>query len=193
MPLTVIEETRIVALIARGDRFPEIQEQFEASFDKPVSKQTISAVKKRNAENLAVINAKVLAKELADAGAVKVQANRIIKSNLDREEKSAELLSKLSQQYIDGEIDLDKYTEAVKHIKTASLTELVGVSREMHNQTKTEPDAPTSSENLEALRKAIADGDEVTLNQIIFKKGQPDGFTGEAQVQPAQPIQASPA
>lgn len=182
--LSIIEETKIVALMARGDNYTEIQKELMDSLGKHVSKVTLSKVRARNKENLALIAQRVMEKEEADALAIKNKANNIIKKKLDSEDKTEAIITKAKADYLDGEITIKEYMEVVKFHRPTGLTELVGVSKEMHNQAGTVPDKPVSSEDMAKLAAAIQSGDEVTLNQMVFKRGQPSD-TEESSIQPS--------
>jgi hypothetical protein len=166
--LTLEEETRIVALLARGDTYKQIQAHMISDLDRSVTEMTISAVKKRNASNLELIKNKFLEKQENDARALKDEANKIIGKRLKREDKATQIRAKAQDQYINGEITLKEYTEILRTNKEVSIGELVSVSKEMHNQSVDDSDKDTSKNDTSALIEAIKSGDEVKLQQIIF-------------------------
>ena len=162
------EETRIVALLGRGDTHEEIQQNMEADY-RPVSRNTIIRVKKRNGPNLQIIKTRFLEKHEADALAIRQKANLIINKRLSMTERVSDLVAKAQKQYMEGEMTSDEYVEILKANREATMNELVGVSREMHNQAKEEEAPAGDQKDIAALVEAIRSGDEVTLNQIVFK------------------------
>ena len=166
--LTIQEETRIVALLARGDTQVEIQREMERDF-RGVHLRTIAAVKKRNKENFDIIRARLLEKQEHDAGALKEKANKMISKKLDIEDKKIEIIQKAREDYLNGTIGLKELTEILKRHRETTLTELVSVSKEMHNQSSEDPDSkPGVQKDLSDLVNAIRSGDEVKLQQIVF-------------------------
>lgn len=135
MKLSVAEETKIVALLARGDTRDEIIQ----ALDRPVSKETITAVKKRNQDNLAIIKTKQLEVEASNALAIKQKANDKIKQQLDNDE-------------------------------IHKPQDLIAISREMHAQSKDETKPPENTQLTAELLKAIQDGDELVINQLILNR-----------------------
>jgi hypothetical protein len=173
--LTIQEETRIVALLARGDTHAQIQEQMAREF-RGVHMRTIAAVKKRNKENFDIIRARLLEKQEHDASALKEKANKMISKKLDIEDKKLEIIQRAREDYLNGAISLKELTEILKRHRETTLTELVSVSKEMHNQSSEDPDSkPDAQKDLSDLVNAIRSGDEVKLQQIIFNsKDQED-------------------
>lgn len=168
--LSISEEVKIVAMLARGDTY----EGISANAGFPVSTVTVGKVKKRNKDNLDLIAKKTLAKEEADAAAIKNKANKLISSRLDKADNHAKLIEKLEADYINGDLNYKEYYHARKTMKDTSLPELVIVSKEMHHQTSAETTPPANQQDIATLISAIKSGDEVKLNQIIFNGGQDD-------------------
>lgn len=171
-PLTIEQEQTIVALLARGDSYSEIKKHMLAN-GRSVNKNTISVVKKRNMSSLTIIKEKQLTKALNDAQAIKNKANTQLSQRLDASAKAEEAISKATKDYMSGLIDHDEFTRVVKSAKTATIQDLVSVSREMHNQSLEEP-KEEEKRDMQALIDAIKSGNEVTLNQMIFNKDAHD-------------------
>lgn len=185
--LSISEETKIVALLARGDKHKDIIKQL----DEPVTLVTIGKIKKRNMGNLQILAQKSLQKEEADALAIKNKANAHIKQRLDSDDTALKLLEKANQQYLNDDISMSEYAHLMKLIKTATIQELVSISKEMHAQSVTEEAPPSSAQDIAALVAAIKSGDEVQLNQIIFK-GDNNGI-GQPPIEPSEPgVQPGP-
>jgi hypothetical protein len=165
--LTIQQETKIVALLARGDMYQEIIEAFKG--ERPLTNATISAVKKRNKENLELITQRQLEKEEADALAVKQKANKMIAKKLDQSDQNQETLDKANERYASGKITHKEYLSLTKHLKPVTIPELVSVSREMHTQSSAEPPKQDAHKDLQSLVAAIREGDEVELSKIVFR------------------------
>lgn len=172
IPLSIEEETYIVALLGRGDTRNQIVEQVKAKFGRQLSDGTLVAVRKRNKENLEIIKQRWLEKNEADAEAIKHKANKILSKRLDRDEKVNAVVEKARQDYLDKVIEFKEYLEIVRSHKENTISEIVSVSREMHNQVKETPeDRSSGGSNTDALIEAIKNSDTVALNQLIFKGG----------------------
>lgn len=169
--LSMVEESHVLALIARGDKVPQIQAEMKAKFETDVSRFVINRIKKTNQANLIAIQNK--AQRISDANAFKIKqkANTLIEKKLDNEATHAELLTKASQDYIDGNISHKDYTELVKSLKSLSVGELTTISKEMHTQAQEQPQE-TSTEHMKRLAEAIENGDEVKLREIVFNDNQ---------------------
>jgi hypothetical protein len=178
-PLSPEEETKIVALFARGETYENIRSIVKAETGRHVAIQTISNVKKRNKDNIALIKNKFLEREEENAAAIRTKANRVINRKLDNEERKLDALEKAREEYLAGKIDLDEYAELVKANKELSITEVTNVSKTMHEQAKTEEPPAVESKDTAALVEAMRSGDEVTIQQIIFNKGGTDAGTGQ--------------
>lgn len=168
LPLSTTEEMKIVALIARGDTYAQIQEEMKA-MGRTVTLQTIARAKKRNKENLKIIKTKVVEIEQANALSIKEKANALLQKRLDQVDQETEIVARANKEYLEGDMPHEVYERLMKTMKPTSLPELVSVSKEMHQQSKSEPDAlPTPAKDMQALADAIKSGDEVMLNQMIF-------------------------
>lgn len=166
--ISIDQETKIVMLLARGDEYKDIMKQVD------VSVNTITKVKRRNKDNLALIAEKVMEKALDDAAASKQKANKIISKRLDRDETNAEVLAKAQQDWIDDKITFKELEAVMRRFKEIGITELVTVSKEMHAQTSKGDDTPSSPKDLATLAAALASGDEVRITQAIFNAKSPN-------------------
>lgn len=166
--LSIAEEARVVALLARGDTQKQIQDHMQEEMQRHVAFMTIGRVKKRNKGTLDMIAAKALQKAEADAASIKNKANSLISSRLDKADRFDKLIEKLETDYSEGTITYKEYVAERRKLKETTLPELVTVSKEMHHQTNAEPTPPASPQDISTLIAAIKSGDEVKLNQIIF-------------------------
>jgi len=179
MKLSVSEEVKIVAMLARGDTYANIREQM-AEEGRTVTDVTIGRVKNRNSENLSLIKSKLMAIEEADALSIKRKANTLLKKRLEQVQEETEIVNRANKEYLQGDMPHEIYERLMKTMKHTSLPELVSVSKEMHLQSKTENEiAPPDVKDLQALAQAIESGDEVILNQMIFNKKHVDAIPPE--------------
>lgn len=185
--LGIPEETYVVALLARGDRIIDIQAEFEKTFERTINKATVVNIRKRNAENLEIIRSRTQEKIERDQAAIRNKANAKIDKKLDSDDLAAQVIAKAHSQYINGEIDYSQYSVLLRSVKELSVSELVSVSKEMHLQASDAPGEPVNNEDMQKLQAAIQAGDTLTLNQLVFKRGQPSEDSG----QPVQPVQTS--
>lgn len=166
--IPVADEVKIVAYLARGETYASIRNLMAPTLP-GISDSLIVRVKQRNKANLDVLTTKLEEIEVNEAQSIKQNANKLLKGKLRKAEKEDAIKEKLHDDYLAGELEAREYYDALKLVGTTSIPELVIVSKEMHQQTKFEPDTPPSSpRDLDALREAIKNGDEVALQQIIF-------------------------
>lgn len=166
-PLTIVEETKVVALLARGDRIQDIIDAFPGRQYK-MSNKTVMAVRKRNAESLALLKQQALEKATEDAGSIKEKANKKISRRLDSDEKNRQVLEKAKSDMLDDKITWKEYKEILRAHKDLSIQELVSVSKEMHSQSSKATDDETPKADLAALVAAIKSGEETKITQVLF-------------------------
>lgn len=186
--LSIAEETYIVGCLARGDTYEMIKSQIVKEFDRTVTSDTIALVKKRNKKNFTMIKKATMETTRANTMAILAKANNRLEEKLDSDELQNALLIKAHQDYIEDKITLEEYMALAKSFKTATIPELVSISREMHAQSSDTPPAPQDPEELKRLREALESGNEVTLNQIIFNKGNADAQPEPPQDQPTPAV-----
>lgn len=155
-------ESKIVALMARGDSYKQIMEQVDVNIN------TLTKIKKRNQDNLTLIKQKSLELEQSNAQAIKDKANKLLSNKLDAAMNNQALLLKAKQDWLDDVITFKEYEVLLRQHKDISVTELVTVSREMHSQSQDHNDDKAPQKDLKALTEAIKNGDTVQLNQMIF-------------------------
>lgn len=182
-------EVRVVVLLAQGHTYSQVDEIFRKEFGRPIDDKLIAAVKKRNLPNLEMIKERLLAREEADALAIKQRANKMIVNRLKDDESQDSVLDKARREYVEGKIPLKEYTKIIRAHRRITINELVGVSREMHTQSDGgSPDTP-DKKDLAALVEAIRSGNEIKVNQIIFNEGAiPDDLTSGTTPQPVQDL-----
>lgn len=151
-------------LLARGDTYKQIQAQIERG----VTDATISAVKKRNKDNLELIASKLMERAAEDAAGIKQKANTLISKRLDKVDDTFDILDKARQDWIDDKITWKEYEKIMRKFKDVSLGELVTVSKEMHAQSSKGDAPPSSPKDLADIAAAIASGDEVRITQAVF-------------------------
>jgi hypothetical protein len=168
--LTVEQESRVIALLARGELYDDIRTHVKEHFGRTISKASIVSVKKRNKENLAIIRDKLLQKEEEDALALKDKANKYLNKRLDREIKTSQIIDDAQKAYLNGEITVEEYVGIVRSHKEITVTEVVNVSKTMHEQSKNTETVENTKTDTAALVEAIRSGDEVTISQLVFNK-----------------------
>lgn len=164
MKISIEEETKILALLARGDTYEKIREQVDGR----VTDVTIRAVKRRNKENLDIIRQKMMEKATDDAMSIKDKANRIISNKLNHIDANLEILNKAREDWLDDKIDYKEFETIHKKYKDVTLNELVTVSKEMHHQAVETEQPKAAPQDLSALVEAIKSGDQVKVTQVLF-------------------------
>lgn len=170
--ISMVEETFVLALLARGDMQSEIATEFETKFSRPIAERTIIRIKQRNKENLEIMRTQTQAKIDRDQAAIRNKANVKIDKKLDNDDLAAQVIAKAHSQYINGEIEFPAYQRLLNTVRTLSVSELVTVSKEMHAQSSEAPGEAVDSEDMLKLQEAIQSGDTLTLSQLVFKRGQ---------------------
>lgn len=173
-PVSTAEEVRVVALIARGDTYDQIQAELEQA-GTHISKVTLGNIKKRNLDNLVMLKEKLAANEEEHALKIKQKANERISKRLDSDDKATQMYEDLHSKFMSGEITFQEYNDGVKALPKqffVSTGELVAVSKEMHQQSKGDAIPDNNPLDRNALAEAIRNGDEFQLNQLIFKRGE---------------------
>lgn len=170
-------ETRVVAMIARGDTYETIAQTLEGE-GSPLAISTISAIKKRNAEALAYMKRVMLEEQTTQSGKLLAKSRTLIERKLDRALRVDEELKELINELHDGVIDPKEYSMRSAGIlgHELTITELNSVTKEAFNQSQIEQGKPTAisnnpqqaREDLGHLLDAIKTGDEVRLQQIVF-------------------------
>lgn len=160
--LDTFTETQIVARLARGDK------QLDIMAEMGVAIATVTAVKKRNKENLAIIKQKTLEKQIENAEAIKQKSNAKLSKRLDRDDEAEKIISKAQSEYLNGDISLKEFSDIMRRVKELSVNELVTISKEMHHQTVETDKPPAAAGDLTDLIAAIKSGDEVSITKAVF-------------------------
>lgn len=181
--VSIERETKVVAMLARGDE----QQQIIDALGGGITKNTITAIKKRNKENLALIQEKMSVKAAEDAMSIKNKANVLISKKLDMGIDYDKILDKARQEWVDGDIDNQEFQKILNAHHDLSIGELVNVSREMHSQAAGPEKPPATASDLALLAAAIKSGDTLKITQMVFENDKHN----TAAAQPVQPIQPS--
>lgn len=169
-PIKPHVEAKVVALFARGDTYEQIMATVEKEDDRILSRSGVQNIIRRNKAVINHVKNKTVQKQVADAEAIRDKANAALNAKMDETDRNTKLIAKMADQYLRGEITALEYRDLRRLLRAPTIPELVTVSKEMHAQTGT-ADAPASNvEELAAIRKALEEGDEVTLTHLMFKK-----------------------
>lgn len=173
-------EVRVIALIARGDTYTDIQAQLKAE-GIDVSTQTLAIVKKRNSEALAHIKNEIIKLESSKATSILDKSRTLIEKKLDLADDDT-VPKWLQDAYDEGEIDFaefNKRKDTIMNKRGVTIGELNMVAKEAFNQSQIESGKPTSitnspeqaKKNLEVLLRAIKSGNEEDIAKAIFIEG----------------------
>lgn len=181
-PVSPLIETRVLALITRGDTYEDIQKSL-ARDGHGINKMTISAIKKRNAEALDYMKSALVKHEMNKSAEILGKTRLLLEKKLTKALKVDDELDDLKAQLIDGLIDDSQYDVLSKNLRKddLSVVALTSLSKEMFSQSRIEegklPDKPESPEEarqkLGDLLKAVNDKDEKKLIELIFLDAKP--------------------
>lgn len=170
-------ETKVVAMIARGDSYSTIKENLELE-GTTISTTAISDIKKRNTEALNQIQSAIVQAQTSQATRLLGKSRTIIERRLDKELNRAEDIDEYRQLWLNGEISYEEYRDEVLKYgdKAMSTAELTSLTKEMFHQSQIEQGKPTAisenptqaKENLSTLLRAISQGDEAAMVRAIF-------------------------
>lgn len=173
-------ETKIVALIARGDSYQSIKEQLEQE-NITVSISLIGKVKERNAEALTYISKELVKHETTNARRIMGKARDLVEKQLDEAAGNEELRSDALRAFLSGDITKDELDTVLHNTgRQIALKDLITASKEFFNQSQIEAGKPTSitespeqaKKNLKTLLEAIDKGDEAAMVKGIFIDAQ---------------------
>lgn len=170
-------EVKIIALIARGDTYANIQSQLKKE-GVDIAVPTISKIKSRNEEALQAIKNEIIKVETSKSATILEKSRSLIEKKLDISEDTS-IPDELQRAYDDGEIDGKQFfdrKQAVFNKRRVTIGELNMVAKEAFNQSQIESGKPTSitnspaeaKKNLERLLLAINSGKEEDIVKAIF-------------------------
>lgn len=146
-------EMKVVALIARGDKYDDIRKAVKDEFDRELAPATITVIKKRNEQALATIKEAIVKKEKDDAQGLLTRAHRLLGKKLREAEDDEAKFNKLK------------------------IGDLTTVSKEMFHQVRIEggmaeelEKLTNPKEKLKELQEILEENDEIRLERIVFAK-----------------------
>ena len=168
-------ETRICAMIARGDKHQQIVDQL-ASEDITIALSTISAIKKRNTEAIAFMKNQMIEAEASTATRLIHKSRMLLEKRLDQGIKDEDELNKLATQYREGEINWEQYRIKAAGRLKLSISELTSLSKEAFHQSQLEQGKPTgivddpaaAKMRLKEVLMAINNRDDEKAVALIF-------------------------
>lgn len=173
-------ETKIVALIARGDTYQSIKERL-AKDGVEISISQISNIKDRNLDSLEYIKNSLVKHETTNATRIMGKARQLVEDKLDAAMGNDKIRSDALRALLEGDIEKDEYESIMRETGSQiALKDLVTTSKEFFNQSQIEAGKPTSitenptqaKENLKRLLEAINSGDEQRIVEAIFIEGE---------------------
>lgn len=175
--LDAATETRVVAMIARGDTYEAIRRALGTE-GVSIAISTISDVKKRNPDALKYIQDALVEHEANQSTKLLSKSRRLLDRKLDRALRQDEEIQELTEQYQSGEFDEAVFNGLLHKALKSELTvaELTSLTKEMFNQSQVEQGKPTSitenptqaKENLKALLEAINNNDDKAILEAVF-------------------------
>jgi hypothetical protein len=171
-------ETKIVALIARGDSYSQIKASLEKE-GVSISTTAIGDIKARNEQALSYIQNKLIDHETTKTARILNKTRDMIEKKLDAASGDVPVLQELIELRDNGEIDDNEFARlSMRAVESHSISikDLTTVSKEMFNQSQIEAGKPTSisetpeqaKKNLQTLLEAINNKDEAAMVKAIF-------------------------
>lgn len=171
--LSDAEETAVVALIARGQTYKEINQYMRNTYERSIAADTVTAIKVRNKETLAHLKTEIVAQTTSDTLHILNKANERLQERLIADERNTDMFKIFQDKFLATEITFKEYEKAVKLLPKSffiSTGELVAISKEMFAQSKGTETPAAEQIDPAQLAKAIQEGDTLTINQLIFHK-----------------------
>lgn len=168
-------ETKIVAMIARGDSYNTILDKL-AEDGVTLTKTSLTNIRERNSEALAFMKNTMLEQQASIAGRILKRSRELIEDRLGDDDRYWDIMKELNQKLADGEIDEEMYYKMRPIAPSVSIRDLTTVSKEMFNQSQIEAGKPTAitdnpaqaKENLKVLLEAINKGSDEDIARAIF-------------------------
>ena len=178
--LDTSQRMQVIALMARGDTFAEINAYLLEHFGVTLNPKTLTDMKKVHGDTIALMQRTHEEAETADAAQLLIRTRRLIGRKLTRAERDAKDLADLDYQRREGEITEADYHQRRTGLIEMSIQELVTVSKEMHSESSKPlggellPGLPDGGGNsnlalTEALLNAIKTGNHVEIQRLILR------------------------
>jgi hypothetical protein len=174
-------ETKVLALIARGDTYDAIKGVLESE-GTIISIATISAIKSRNKSALDFMKQELVKHEVSASTKLLGKARQLLERKLTRALNAEQIQKELIEEAKSGELEPHIFEALYNKALKAELTvaELTSLSKEMFNQSQVEQGKPTSitespaqaKENLKTLLEAINNQDDEKILKAIFPDAQ---------------------
>lgn len=186
--LTTDQKMRALALMARGDTLSQVAGHLLETYQVTISESALSQIRSKNRDTIKEMQQVVADGQSAEAEAIAARARRLINVRLDKAERDANTLEEVDRQWRDGEIkDPKEYRRRKAGLLKISINELTTVAKAMHSQSAPpppqSPDAPAlpaganhptaTPAHLEAMLQAIAAGNTVELQRLVFNPKAP--------------------
>lgn len=169
---------KVLAMMARGARYAEIQEMLEADHGISYTAGALSALRKAYAEVVQQMESLIIQENESTEAELRRKAMKQIGRKLDRANEDDAELTELDRAYRAGEMaNLAEYRRKKAGLIKMNISELVTIAKEMQpGKTKGEAVSPTGApagdagdpKLVDALMTAIKSGDTITLQQMII-------------------------
>lgn len=174
---------RILAMIAREEKYKVILGILEKDHGIKYSVQSLRLLKKNHAKTIAEMQGMVLDKEASEVDQIRTRALRQLARKLDQATEAEREIAQLDEEYRAGDMELAEYRRKKTGLLNMSVSELLAVSKEMHGQSgakgkgasiapnphKPGSDEPLDPQAVEVLLTAIQNGDTITLSKQTIK------------------------
>ena len=178
--LTTDQKLAGLAMMARGDTLSQVAGHLLTDYGVKVSESWLAKIKTNHRDTIDKMQNTMAEGQAADTEALIKRSRRMINSHMDKAERDSKALEEIDSQFRDGKISVKVYRRKKAGLLKMSVVELIQISKGMYDQTKRDliPLAPGASSlppghdpnpaQLEALLQAIAAGNTVEIQRLIF-------------------------
>ena len=164
-------------MMARGDTLSQVAGHLLTDYGVKVSESWLAKIKTNHRDTIDKMQNTMAEGQAADAEALLKRSRRMLNSRMDKAERDNKAFEEIDNQFREGEINAEIHRRKKVGLLKISITELIQISKGMHEQTKREftPLLPGASSlppghdpnpaQLEALLQAIAAGNTVEIQR----------------------------
>jgi len=188
--ITPALETKVLALIARGDSYKDISATLTKEDDHALSVPAISLIKKKNSTALLAIQNAMRQESAGRVNRITNKANRALEDKLDNHLTTEEKKNEAYKQLANGDIEKDEYYALIEGLTEMQTKDIIAVSKESFRQAQLADGKPTNiSENpkqareqLLAFLQVINTNDAEKVHELIFGLQTKPGDIVEGEV-----------
>lgn len=173
-PISPEVQQRVIVLLAKGHTHPQIKDILKKRYNEDISTRSIMRIKARQGGMVAQIAEALQEHNKATAQSLLIRSHTMLSKVMAISDAALSDLLRIREQWLNEEIELSDYLQAIHELKLPSIAELTSVSKEMFNQTKPGDGPPTKQLPPPTdLTDLLNETDEIKLSQVIFSRSEP--------------------